>query len=293
MALTLPGVVLAYEWIYHVPGGREQGWWVKWLRGPASTALLAGCLTLVDLYGKIFGHDALTGMEGYRPVFTWQRFLDYQKTFLHDAAFLQVGGTGLLLFWATLTYLAWRPAAPRILRFCWAFLLLTPLPIEFLPGKSQACLAIPTMGLAIFVAVLVAGLAGWWGDILSREPIFRHLGRPAVTALLVAASIFYWGRENLRRQQHDVKPVMAALGAQTAHVLQEFRALRPQVRPGSHVVFLNDPFEAWDMLFIADLWFRDRSVTVHLQRLTPVPEQVLAGFESVFDYRDGKLERIR
>jgi hypothetical protein len=47
------------------------------------------------------------------------------------------------------------------------------------------------------------------------------------------------------------------------------------------------------MLFIADLWFRDRSVTVHLQRLTPLPPPELAGADAVFDYREGKLLRIR
>jgi hypothetical protein len=59
------------------------------------------------------------------------------------------------------------------------------------------------------------------------------------------------------------------------------------------VVFLNDPFTEWDMLFIADLWFRDRSVTVHLQRLTPLSPPAIAGVEAVFDYREGKLLRIR
>ena len=43
-------------------------------------------------------------------------------------------------------------------------------------------------------------------------------------------------------------------------MIQQFRALHPHVRPHSHVVFLNDPFSEWDMLFIADLWFRDRTV---------------------------------
>jgi hypothetical protein len=59
------------------------------------------------------------------------------------------------------------------------------------------------------------------------------------------------------------------------------------------VVFLNDPFTEWDILFIADLWFRDRSVTVHLQRLTPLPPAALAGVAALFDYRDGQLIRLR
>ena len=227
------------------------------------------------------------------PVFTWQRLIDYQKTFLADVAFVHRGAWGVLIFWAAISYFAWRPTARPILRFCWAFLLFTPLPIEFLPGKSQACLVIPTIGLAMFAASLFAGLADGLAGFLADEPLFRRLGRPLLTACLIAVGIFFWGRENLRRQQQDVKPVMAALGAQTWGVIQQFRALRPQVSPHSHVVFLNDPFVEWDMLFIADLWFHDRSVAVRLQRLTPVPPDALAGFDAVFDYGDGKLQRIR
>jgi hypothetical protein len=172
-------------------------------------------------------------------------------------------------------------------------LLLTPIPIEFLPGKSQACLYIPMLGLAVFAAVIFADLARALAGVLSGEPLFRHLGRPVLTAGLIAIGLFCWGRENQHRKQLLVKPVMAALGAQTWQVIQQFRALHPHVRPHSHVVFLNDPFTEWDMLFIADLWFRDRSVTVHLQRLAPLPPTQLAGAGAVFDYRDGKLLQVR
>jgi len=86
---------------------------------------------------------------------------------------------------------------------------------------------------------------------------------------------------------------MSSLGAETWQVIQQFRALNPHVGPHSHVVFLNDPFTEWDMLFIADLWFRDRSVTVHLQRLNPVPQGDLYAAQAVFDYREGKLLQLR
>jgi hypothetical protein len=293
MALTLPGVVLAYEWIYHPPAGRGRTDLLAWLGGPGSAAILAGCLTLLDLYGKVFGYDALTGMAGYRPVFSWQRLVDYQKTFLGDVAFWHGSVLPILLFWIVLSYLAWRPGARRVLRFCWAFLLLTPLPIEFLPGKSQACFYIPAVGLAAFAAVVFADLARRFGGVLANEPLFRRLGRPVLTAGLIAASLFYWGRENQRRQTLFVKPVMAALGVQTWDVIQQFRALNPHVRSGSHVVFLNDPFTEWDMLFIADLWFRDRSVNIRLQRLTALSPEELSAADSLFDYRDGKLLRVR
>ena len=163
----------------------------------------------------------------------------------------------------------------------------------FRSGKSQACLYIPMIGLGIFAAVIFTDLAQAVAGVLAGEPLFRHLGRPFLAAGLIAAGVFYWGRENQHRQQLFVKPSMSALGQQTWDVIQQLRALDPHVRPHSHVVFLNDPFIEWDMLFIADLWFRDRSVTVRVQRLTPLSSEEIAHAEHVFDYRDGKLLAIR
>jgi len=301
MALTLPGILLSYEWIYHpivgqasaCPKSETLARWGAWARGLGLPVSIAAVLTLLDLYGKIFGYDALTGMEGYRPVFTLSRFVAYQKTFLGDAALWRPGGVALAVFWIVLSYLAWRTGARPVLRFAWTWLVLTPLPIAFLPGKSQACLYIPMVGLALFAAVVLVDFAEALAGRLTGEPLFRPLGKPVLTAVLIAWAVFVWGRENLRRQQLLVKPVMDSLGAQTWQVIEQFRALDPHVVPRSHVVFLNDPFAEWDMLFIADLWFRDRSLTVHLQRLNPVPQADLKASSAVFDYRDGKLMRLR
>ena len=290
MALTLPGIILVYELVYHPEGVRVRSQEsMEWLR----PFIVTSVLTVADLWGKVFGVDKLTGMEGYRPVFTWQRYLDFQKTFLGDAAFWHPAAAGLIAFWVVVTYLAWRPGARPILRFLWGYLLLTPLPIAFLPGKSQACLYIPMLGLAMFAAVLISGIVSALADVLVQEPLFRHFRQPVLAGGLIALLIFCWGRENLHRQRLLVRPAMEALGAQTWQVIGQFRALDPHVGPGSHVVFLNDPFTEWDMLFIADLWFHDRSVTVHLQRLNPVPAEDVAKAAAVFDYQEEKLMQIR
>ena len=283
MALTLPAAILAFEWCYHRPLGR-----IAW----KSTAL-SSLLVLVDLYGKIRGVDALTGMEGYRPVFTLDRIIDYQRTFFRDAAFLQVGWVGIAVLWMASGYLAWRPGARPVLRFCWLFVLFSGLPIEFLPGKSQACLYIPAMALAIFVAVLLVDAVRAASTFLAREPILLRVNAQVIAAVILLLFVYDWGRVNRYRKITDAKPVMQALGLPTAAVIDQFRALHPQVSHGSHVVFLNDPFQEWDMLFIADLWFRDRSITVHLQRKNPLPPDALAAIPYWFDYRDGRLTRIK
>ena len=52
---------------------------------------------------------------------------------------------------------------------------------------------------------------------------------------------------------------------------------------------LNPPFNGWDMAFIAELWFHDRTVTIFLQQKTPLTPAELARADYLFDWRDGKL----
>ncbi len=299
MAVTLPVMLLVYEWIYHRPPHWKRTVWqrgalVAWLRGPAQTALLAALLCAVDVFGKVWGAEPLIQAEGYHPVFTLQRVRAFQRMSLGDLLFgWGSGWGGILLLFALLAYLAWRRAGRRELRFLWWFLLVTPLPIEFLAGKSQACLYVPMVGWAIFGASVFADLALAAAGALEREALFRPLGRQALVALLVLAGVLAWARLNLDRKNVEAKPRMAALGRESWEVIQQFRAANPRVRPGGSVAFLDDPFHSWDMLFVAELWFRDRSLRIHVAREGPLAPQDLAKMDAIFTFQAGKLVQLK
>lgn len=52
MAVTIPVMLLVYEWIYHPPSLRNRAELLAWLRGPARVALIAAALNVVDIYPK-------------------------------------------------------------------------------------------------------------------------------------------------------------------------------------------------------------------------------------------------
>jgi hypothetical protein len=294
MAVTLPVMLLVYEWIYHRPVQWQRGALAEWLRGPAQTALLAAMLCAVDVFGKVWGAEPLIQAEGYRPVFNLQRVRAFQRMSLGDLLFgWGSGWGGILLLWAVLAYLAWRRAGRRELRFLWWFLVVTPLPIEFLAGKSQACLYVPMVGWVIFGACVFADLVFAAAGTLEREALFRPLGRRALAALLVLAGVFAWGRLNLDRKNTEARPRMAALGQESWGVIQQFRAANPRVRRGGSVAFLDDPFHSWDMLFVAELWFRDRSLRIHVAREGPLGPRELAKMDAVFSFQGGKLVQLK
>jgi len=293
MAVTLPAMLLIYEWIYHRPALPDRSALWAWLRGLAHAALLAAALTALDLYGKLFGPDALVNAEAYRPVFILRRVRDFQRLSLGDLLFgWSSGWGGILVLWAVLAYLAWRRGRPA-LRFLWWFMVVTPLPIEFLVGRSQACLYIPMVGWAIFAAVIFVDLAQALAGVLEAEPWGRRLGRRGIAALLVAVAIFFWARQNRLYQQTHAEPAMTSLGHESWDVIQQFRALNPRVRPGSKVAFLDDPFHSWDMLFLAELWFRDRSLDIHVERHGPLTAADLARMDYIFTFDQGKMVRLK
>jgi len=249
---------------------------------------------LASLYGKKFGVQPLLNRPAYQPVFSLHRYMAFQKASLFDLSghLANPDWRGVVLLWALVTYLAWRKPRP-LLRFTWAYVLLTPLPIAFLADRTQGCLYIPLVGWAIFAASVFRDLVEAAAEFLSSEPFLGRLGRGRILALLAGAGLLLWVNQMRILKATVVKPAAAEQGILTASVIGQLRDLHPRVRPQSQIVFLNDPFSDWDMTFIGTLWFADRSIQVYNQRLQHLSPGELARMDAVFDFRDGRLVQVK
>ena len=294
MAVTLPIVLLAYEWSYQRAALPKWGQIAAWLRGPGYVIALAGVLDVAYCYGKAFGRDALMKQAAYTPVISWDRWETFQARSLGELflAWGQFQMRDVALLWFAVFYLARRLNRP-VLWFCWLFVAVTPLPIEFLEGRGAACLYVPLLGWAIFAAVIFREIVNLLSRVLMGDPILRHLGAHSICAILIATGMFLWAAEGRRLKESYVRPSMSALGQPTWDVIQQLNVLHPEARPHSRIVFLNDPFEGWDMAFIAQLWFRDRSIEIKLDRKTPFTREELAQADHVFTFADGRLVQVR
>jgi hypothetical protein len=288
MAVTLPVALLAYEWLY-----------ARNLRDAAWPLGLAAALDLACVAGKLFGAEPLIAQAGYEPIFSMGRLLAFQKLMLSDV-FL-VWHYAVWPIWVLLAIIAcisvarlgWQAKAPapqmggaspgrwRVLLFCWIFsIVISPLPIEFLKGRGAACLAIPAVGLAVFVTVAITEIA-------------KLAPRRELTAAVVVAVVCLWAHRIHYLKGWLVSPAMAQLGQTGWDTIGQFRALNPHVRPGSQVVFLHDPSTDLETASIAQLWFHDRTVQIHLQRQNPLPPEDLAKMDAWFDFQNGKLVRVK
>jgi hypothetical protein len=231
---------------------------------------------------------------GYRPIFSLHQVQQFQTAALGDLLLNQhySGWMRILAMWALLFFLAWRRDRP-VLRFCWWFVLIAPLPVEFLEHRTGANLYVPLAGMAIFGAVVFVDLAAWLATVV------RRVDRRVVLAVTIAAGVYFWAHRNHYLKERFVRPAMAQTGKPEWEILRQFRALNPRVAAGDRVAILNDPVEPNDPLngletfFIAELWFRDRSVTVYLQRLNRLPPEELARLDHVYAFQDGRLVQVK
>src|SRR5207249_1676991 len=172
--------------------------------------LPAFALDAMFAWGKLFGPAALTQSAGYVLVFSRERLLRFQTESLSDLslAWHHIEWPLLLAIYGVALGLALY-RRQSVLWFCFFFVLLTPLPIEFLEGRSQATLFIPAVGWAVFAAVVFVDLAQFLGSRLAYEVGLRGLLARAVPLVLIAGALWWWIGVNLDVKKLYVDPAMA------------------------------------------------------------------------------------
>ena len=131
-------------------------------------------------------------------------------------------------------------------------------------------------------------------DKRRKSGSFRLLPSPSAYILLTLPFVLALGYK-METEKSRLLPYFQESQALNWHVIQQFQAQKPVFARKSNVIFLHDPFEGWEMIFIAKLYSRDPSVRFILARLElPQPtERDLAAFDYVFDYQDGKLLQLK
>ena len=154
-------------------------------------------------------------------------------------------------------------------------------------NRIGPALYIPLAGWAILAAVVVAGIvnriSAW-----AAPPV-----RIPVAVGLVLLAVIPFAREGRASVQDRYKPAMADDGKLTATVIAQLNLIRPQVRPGARWLFLNDPFDYYDMVFIAQLWAHRRDMDIRLARMDPVPPEEQGQYDSIFGFDNEKLIQLK
>jgi len=293
MAVMLPAFLGTYELLYHTPRDWRPAPLFRWLLRDGRATLLSGAVAVLFVVGRSVGPLALSQNAAYRPHFTWTQFMFTSRHFLGDF-FVTPDWPAwvVLLLWAALAAGAWL-ARSRVLAFAWLFLMLSPLPIAFIDPRGCPQYYLCVFGWMLYAAVVLARLtplltcgvplAEWW---LTRA-------RGAVVFVIVMA-ILYWAFKPLGYAGIFSS---AEEAPENRRIATQFRAAAPTIRPGSHVLFLNDPVprDQYKLLFIVRLTCADRNLEVFRVKdmKQPPSDKEIASYDYVFDYRDGRFIELK
>ena len=291
MAVTLPVCLVIYELLYRkVPwtSARQLG---HWLKSEGALAAAAVLVTLVFVVGRgLDRHNSLLSIQPYVPVFTWDRFMTTSRNFL-SGLFIRrhlLSAGVLLALWSGMLVTAWVSKS-RPLRFAWLFLILSALPIAFIDPRSLAQYYIPFFGWVLYAATLLVRSTEFLWRLLPNSFAEQFSWLRASALFLIAGLLLLHYYRRLWREDLDA----ISLGPeQQRSVVAQLHVLRPVLRHGSRILFLDDPYtDRFRMLFLVHLSYRDSSLAVDRAKFMehfPDANQI-ASYDYVFDYHLGRF----
>ena len=289
MAVSLPVMVCAFELLEASRGASSSATIARRFLTHAGPLAASIAITILFITFKTYGPNGLAQIDVYRPVFTWTRYAESSQQFLNTISCTSLFRTwSVLAVWALLLYIGVRKQNRRLLLLL-VWVVVTPLPLNFIPPHGPGCIYLPLAGWGLIAAMAAESMA----RPIAREPLFAWLPeRAAVVPLLAAALLFYANATSLRRDR--MARDWFRNGEKTWNVIEQFRNLPFRPPHGSRIVFVNDPFpEGWDTYFIAKLWWKDRGLPLYLQNQQHLPASELDGMDYVFDFPKGRLTRMR
>jgi len=181
MAVTLPVIILIYELLkYPHKVGRPKLF--RWILYHALPALVAGAITAIYCYNKIYGPGfagnfttefvdhrlepsrlpswVVAALELYRPHYSWRRFIESNAQFVSELFYYRVPnhvltGGMLLAIWALLFAYAFL-RRDRVLQLMAFWVVIIPLPLVFISPRGGARLNILLFGWAMIFAKLAS-----------------------------------------------------------------------------------------------------------------------------------------
>ena len=264
LAVVGSGWVLAYELLFQRP------WRLK-------VPVLLCAISLVYTVGKFLGPNPLAKQEGYLLDLSLHRYFLNNRLYWNDLFYSHwfVTSRRLVFCWLALTAICW--IARRLeLWWCWFLVTTATLGISFtIQPRGESGLYIPLFAWALMISSLLAAIVG-------KRPRVLWIAAGVVAWIAGSYTVPYW-RSQTQAYLDWHKPTLVTLAEING---------APQPGPHSRVLFLHDPWEGYDTLFMALLVWDDHTLTIDLDRkLTTPPDP--AGYDWVLSFEGKELRVLR
>jgi hypothetical protein len=282
MAATLPLMMLVWE-VVHRPGDLRNP--LRWITRDARGLWATTAVTIIYAVGKLTGKGSLVENPAYALHISAGRYLDtfhlymnplfYQDHRFHDSNTIQI-----LL--AMLAFALWRRA--DVLLFAWSWLLLTILPVSFIPHYAAFFEYLPAVGWVLYIATVL---------VMARHALMRMLPRGPIPRLISQSALFlataaFLAPQHTREAPRTLAHFMKA-EPPTRELAQDLARLKPHMPHGARILSIDDPFppDTYDLLFETRLFYRDMTIEVERVRTPQIVNT--AGYDAVLRFQGGRL----
>ena len=256
---------------------RKPSKWRNWAVSDSRIAIAGIVITLLFIFGRVYGGSGLSSVGGYQPVYRASVYLARAYHFLAEAFYTPQWLTPIaaaISFAALASMAMWSRWLP--LRIAVAWMPAAILPVAFIPERGLDSVTPAALALAMTVALILTETTRHFIRIKERE-----------AAQFVAALLFMVSM-NGKLGQIDYDGHFQE-GRLIRSIYEQIRAMHPAVPRDTNILFLNDPFPemTWGTSFIVALHTKDLSVRVY--RLDRLPKEIRPDFNIVFSYEKKKL----
>jgi len=235
-------------------------------------------LTLAWTMTRTLGPHSLSTGSGYRLEVSAHSLLRNAEAYVNDLFFTERFDTAtkLIVAWMLGTALC-VVARKRALWWAWIAAWASPLAVYFTAGpRVGASLYLPLLAVALWMSTAAT-------VFLRRWPVREWSAVTLLAVLMVPPTLEGWNsRAGWLMREH--RPVWSAL--------EQLRDLPARPAPHSTVLFLNNPFDDWDIWFMATLTWNDHTLDVQLaNKVKPPPDP--AAFNWVLAFDGDRLRVVR
>jgi hypothetical protein len=288
LGVSLPVVIGAWELLFNPPALSLAGW-RRFFQRDFLPVWVTGIMTAAFIQGRILGPQGLSQVGGYKVAVSLPAYLEgaghFLGQFCHAGDYFDAKKTAAVLLALLLIAVL---ARSKKLGLCWILFVVGVLPLVFIAPRGLASAWIPIVGLMAYGAISAVAL---------RDAVLKLSGLlPWKPAAQVALFLLAAGFE--LRLQGDARFMYDAMQREYDKIQNlrlSFRKLCPELRKGSHMLIVTEPFgDTYDVVFVVHLLYGDSTTRVdQLFRLNPKPDAAaLASYDYVFDFKDGKLIRL-
>jgi hypothetical protein len=291
MAPMLPVMVLLYELIWHPPDFRSFRALLRWTFREGRMALVGALCVLIYLPAKL-SPEGLTSSSAYVPVYTWSRYIEDTGVYLADLLYrsnphVPLGVTPLTplrvgLVFAVLAAVAlWMRSRP--VWFGLLFFVIGLLPVSFVEARLGFVLYLPLAGMALYAAVCLVRIRD---KLRALIPSFRAVSITSASVGLFIAVAVIMSVIGYKHWPRAPNPRFSPYKLTAA----EFPRLYPRMPHGAKLLFVQTPFDNWDLVFLLRILYRDNDLFITMlngPEAQRIPLDRLGHYDHIFTFQGG------